>query len=156
MKQLDEIIYDAIKADATLMTAIGGHVISTCFEVSPGEADNTPVPYLIVTLDGEQNNLGTKDTIWEGPDDSVRAGVEVAGTEPREVKRLVRMVRRAVERYVVNMYQTEQINDYDKKLQLDSLVVSELAWDWMKPCYFQNITYSATTNSNIDNDEQEE
>ena len=62
MKQLDELIYDAICADDDLMDAIGGRVESTCFEVSPEEQDNTPVPYLIVTDDGFQNNLGTKKT----------------------------------------------------------------------------------------------
>ena len=55
MKQVDEIIYDAIRADEELMTAISGHVVSTCFEVSPTDADNTPLPYIIVTDDGFQN-----------------------------------------------------------------------------------------------------
>ena len=51
MKQVDEIIYDAIRADSALMEAIGNRVVSTCFEVSPDEKDNTPVPYIIVTDD---------------------------------------------------------------------------------------------------------
>ena len=37
MKQVDELIYDAIRADSDLMTAIKGNVVSTCFEVSPDE-----------------------------------------------------------------------------------------------------------------------
>ena len=66
MKQLDEIIYDAIRSDASLMAAIGGRVVSTCFEVPPTEDDNTPLPNIIITDDGFQNNVTTKDCVWEG------------------------------------------------------------------------------------------
>ena len=65
MKQLDEIIYDAITADAALMAAIGNRVVSTCFEVPPTEDDNTPLPNIIITDDGFVNQLTTKDMLWE-------------------------------------------------------------------------------------------
>ena len=144
MKQLDELIYDAICADDDLMDAIGGRVESTCFEVSPEEQDNTPVPYLIVTDDGFQNNLGTKDTIWEGDEDAVRATVEVAGNSPAEVKQLVKMVRRAVENHMVSL-----CNEGEDTPQLDSLQSQGIAWDWMKPCYYQHLMYNCTVNSTV-------
>ena len=149
MKQLDELIYDAICADDTLMEAIGGRVESTCFEVSPEEQDNTPVPYLIVTDDGFQNSQGTKDTVWEAGEDAVRATVEVAGNDPAEVKRLVGMVRRAVERHMVGLY-----NEGEATPQLDSLQSQGIAWDWMKPCYYQHLMYNCTVQNT--EDEQEE
>ena len=148
MKTVDELIYDAIRADADLMTAIGGRVVSTCFEVSPDEADNTPVPYIIVTDDGFQNQVGSKDTVWESGEDRVQAGVEVAAESPAEVKRLIKMVRQAVEQYVCQMY-----TDGDTTPELESLSSDGLAWDWMKPCYFQRLTYSCTTQSDIDNEQ---
>ena len=150
MKQVDEIIYDAIRADAELMTAIGGRVQSTCFEVSPAEQDNTPIPYVIVTDDGFQNNVGSKDTVWESDEDRVQAGVEVAADSPAEVKRLIKMVRKAVEQYVCQMY-----TDGDTPPELESLSSDGLAWDWMKPCYFQSLTYSCTTQSDIDNEQED-
>ena len=150
MKQVDEIIYDAIRADAELMTAIGSRVVSTCFEVSPAEQDNTPIPYVIVTDDGFQNQVGTKDSVWESSEDRVQAGVEVAADSPAEVKRLIKMVRKAVEQYVCQMY-----TDGDTTPELESLSSDGLAWDWMKPCYFQRLTYSCITKSCTD-DEQEE
>ena len=64
MKQVDEIIYDAIKADSDLMTAIGGRVVSTCFEIPPTDEDNTPLPNIIITDDGFQNQQTTKDCVW--------------------------------------------------------------------------------------------
>lgn len=147
MKQVDEIIYDAIRADAALMEAIGSRVVSTCFEVSPTEADNTPLPNIIVTDDGFQNQQTTKDCLWEAGEDRVQVGVDVAAESPREVQRLIRMVRRAVERYVADMYtQGESIPE------LEQLSSNGLAWDWMRPCYYQQLTYQCITNVDQDNE----
>jgi hypothetical protein len=137
MKQVDEIIYDAICADADLMEAIDSRVVSTCFEVSPEEVDKTPVPYIIVTDDGFQNQVESKDDLWESDVDRVQASVEITADEPREVQRLVKMVRRAVCRHIEEMY-----DNGEDIPELESLASSDLAWDWMKPCYFIRLTYS--------------
>lgn len=149
MKQVDEIIYDAIQADETLMTAIGERVVSTCFEVSPDETDNTPLPNIIVTDDGFQNQDTTKDSVWEGEDDEVQVTVDIAAKSPNEVKDLVRMVRRAVSRYVIAMY-----GNHEAIPELDKLSSDGLQWDWMRPCYYQKLTYNCTIKSTTD-DEQE-
>ena len=149
MKQVDEIIYDAIQADAALMTAIGGRVVSTCFEVSPDETDNTPLPNIIVTDDGFQNQDTTKDSVWEGEDDEVQVTVDIAAKSPNEVKDLVRMVRRAVSRYVVGMYENHEVIP-----ELDKLSSDGLQWDWMRPCYYQKLTYNCSIKSTTE-DEQE-
>ena len=144
MKQVDEIIYDAIRADEELMTAISGHVVSTCFEVSPTDADNTPLPYIIVTDDGFQNQVESKDDGWEGTEDRVSVGVEVAAESPQDVKRLIRMVRQAVASYIDQMY-----DDGEDIPELDSLSSDGLAWDWTKPCYYQRLTYQCITNTEV-------
>ena len=144
MKQVDEIIYDAIRADEELMTAISGHVVSTCFEVSPTDADNTQLPYIIVTDDGFQNQVESKDDGWEGTEDRVSVGVEVAAESPQDVKRLIRMVRQAVASYISQMY-----DDGEDIPELDSLSSDGLAWDWSKPCYYQRLTYQCITNTEV-------
>ena len=149
MKQVDEIIYDAIQADEALMTAIDGRVVSTCFEVSPDETDNTPLPNIIVTDDGFQNQDTTKDSVWEGEDDEVQVTVDIAAKSPNEVKDLVRMVRRAVSRYIIGMY-----GNHDAIPELDKLSSDGLQWDWMRPCYYQKLTYICAIKSTTD-DEQE-
>lgn len=149
MKQVDEIIYDAIQADAALMTAIGGRVVSTCFEVSPDETDNTPLPNIIVTDDGFQNQDTTKDSVWEGEDDEVQVTVDIAAKSPNEVKDLVSMVRRAVSRYIIEMYKNHEVVP-----ELDKLSSDGLQWDWMRPCYYQKLTYNCAIKSTTD-DEQE-
>ena len=140
MKNVDEILYDALKADAELMQAVGGRVVSTCFEVSPTEADNTPLPNIIVTDDGFQNQQTSKDNVWEACEDRVQVGVDVAAESPQEVQRLIRLCRKAISRYVIQMY-----NDGQEIPELDALTSDGLAWDWMKPCYYQRLTYSCTT-----------
>lgn len=149
MKPVDEIIYDAILADAALMEAIGSRVVSTCFEVSPTEADNTPLPNIIVTNDGFQNQQTTKDALWEASEDRVQVGVDVAAESPREVQQLIRMVRRAVEQYVAALY-----DQGENTPELEQLSSDGLAWDWMRPCYYQRLTYQCIIN--VDNDEQDE
>ena len=66
MKQVDEIIYDAIKADSDLMAQLayqkpdgstGYAVVSTCFEIPPDEMDNTPLPNIIIVILGNDNDL---------------------------------------------------------------------------------------------------
>ena len=149
MKQVDEIIYDAIQADEALMTATGGRVASTCFEVSPDETDNTPLPNIIVTDDGFQNQDTTKDSVWEGGDDEVQVTVDIAAKSPNEVKDLVRMVRRAVSRYIIGMYENHEMVP-----ELDKLSSDGLQWDWMRPCYYQKLTFNCSIKSTTD-DEQE-
>lgn len=150
MKQVDEIIYDAIKADASLMEAVGNRVVSTCFEIPPTDEDNTPLPNIIITDDGFQNQIDTKDEGWAGDYDRVQVGVEVAASSPEEVKNLIRQVRKAVENYVILLPDNgEAIPD------LESLSSDGLAWDWTKPCYFQRLTYQCIINVE-ENDEQDD
>ena len=131
------------------MTTIGSRVVSTCYEVPPTEEDNTPLPFIIVTDDGFQNQQTTKDCVWEAAEDRVQVGVEVAAASPNEVKDIIKQVRKAVEQYVATMYQ--QGEDIP---QLDSLSSDGLAWDWMKPCYYQRLTYQVTTISYIDDGQE--
>ncbi len=138
MIELDKLFYDALQADNTLTAYIGGtdRITSTCFEVSPDEADNTPLPCIIVTDDGLTNNQQSKDNVWESDEDRVQASVEVDGTSPKQVKQLIRMVRNAINNYVTTLYtQGEDIPN------LQSVQTNGVAWDWMKPCYHSTISY---------------
>ena len=159
MKQLDEIIYDAIKADESLIAKLayttpqGGTayaVRSTCFEVPPDELDKTPVPYVVIHDDGFQNQQTTKDCVWEALEDQVQATVEIAADSPEEVKQLIKDVRKAVESYVVTLYSSGE--DIPELLSLTS---DGIDWDWTKPCYYSHLVYQCITNTDTD-DEQEE
>lgn len=152
MIELDKLFYDALQADNMLTAYIGGtdRITSTCFEVSPDEADNTPLPCIIVTDDGLTNNQQSKDNVWESDEDRVQASVEVDGTSPKQVKQLIRMVRKAINNYITTLYtQGEDIPN------LQSVQTNGVAWDWMKPCYHSTISYQCDVDNGLYDDEQE-
>ena len=139
--ELDEIIYAALTANSELSSLAGG-IQSTCIEVPPTDADNTPLPYIIITDDPFQNQTGTKDNVWAGDVDSVQAGVEIAADSPKEVKRLRRLVRKAVADYI-------ETADLDNLPYLQNLTNEGIAWDWTKPCYFDTLHYQADMDVNL-------
>ena len=129
------------------MTTIGGRVKSTCFEVSPLDADNTPIPYIIVHDSGFTNQQTTKDNVWEASEDQVLTTVEIAADSPANVKAIVRKLRKVIENYIVAMYgQGEDIPE------LVSMTSNGIDWDWSKPCYFQHLDYQCVTQADIDNE----
>lgn len=137
MLDLDELIYLALAKNSELMTAVGYRMQSTCFEVSPDEQDNTPIPCVIIMDNGLTNQPENKDQVWEGCEDNVVASVEVDGNSPKEVKHLIKMIRR-----IVAQYMRDKAEQGDEIPELQNIQVSNLAWDWLKPCYHQTITYN--------------
>lgn len=149
-KDLDEICYDAIMADEYLVSVTSGRIFSTCVEVPPTDDDNTPLPYIIITDDAYQNDIATKDDIWEGSIDHVRSTIIINAASPAEVKSLRRKIRKAIANYVVTMtadcpFLTASTNE-------------GIMWDWMKPCYYDSLHYSCDmmVDLNEEEDEQEE
>jgi hypothetical protein len=134
---LDEIFFNAIMADADLVLAVGGRIESTCFEVSPDDIDNTQLPNIIITDDGLTNQPDSKDVEWESREDRVQASVDVAAETPKQVKQLIGMVRKAIANYI------QTLDDQGEDIPyLQSIQTAGVAWDWMKPCYHDVITYT--------------
>ena len=148
--ELDEIIYAAITANETLMSLTEGRIKSTTFEVPPVQEDNTPVPYIVIYEEQCQNDQGTKDDVWECGQDIVNVGVEFAGSDPAEVKRLRRLIRKAVDTYVKS-------NETDIQ-SLRAINYDGIQWFWEKPCYYDTLHYQCDMVNNLDaeEDEQEE
>lgn len=132
-KELDEIFYAAIRANETLVSMTGGRIYSTCIEVPPTKEDNTPVPYLIITDDPFTNDLGSKDSIWESMYDNVKSSVIISARSPKEVRLIRRLVREAIAAYVGSME--------DEAPELVSSSNEGIAWDWMKPCFYDTLHY---------------
>jgi hypothetical protein len=141
---LDEIFFNAIMADADLVLAVGGRVESTCFEVSPDDADNTLLPNIIITDDGLTNQPDSKDVEWESREDRVQASVDVAAETPKQVKQLIGMVRKAIANYI------QALDDQGEDIPyLQSVQTAGVAWDWMKPCYHDVITYTCDVQNQL-------
>lgn len=141
---LDELFFNAIMADADLVLAVGGRVESTCFEVSPDKTDNTLLPNIIITDDGLTNQPDSKDVEWESREDRVQASVDVAAENPKQVKQLIAMVRHAIANYI------QTLDDQGEDIPyLQSLQTAGVAWDWMKPCYHDVITYTCDVQNQL-------
>jgi hypothetical protein len=141
---LDEIFFNAIMADANLVLAVGGRVESTCFEVSPDDADNTLLPNIIITDDGLTNQPDSKDVEWESREDRVQASVDVAAEDPKQVKQIICMVRKAIANYI------QALDDQGEDIPyLQSVQTAGVAWDWMKPCYHDVITYTCDVQNQL-------
>jgi hypothetical protein len=131
-------------ADADLVLAVGGRIESTCFEVSPNETDNTQLPNIIITDDGLTNQPDSKDIEWESREDRVQASVDVAAEDPKQVKQLIGMVRKAIANYI------QTLDDQGEDIPyLQSIQTAGVAWDWMKPCYHDVITYTCDVQNQL-------
>lgn len=147
MLRLDKIFFDAICADADLMTVIGGRVKSTCFEVSPDEQDNTPLPYITVIDEGKQPAQTTKDDEWMPSLWRVSVGIEVGATSPNEVDDIIMKAMRVIANYIQTLWeQGEDIPCLNEGFPQTQGV----AWDWTKPCYFDVARYQCDVNNTPD------
>ena len=151
MLRLDKIFFDAIVADNDLMQAVGGRVKSTCFEVSPDEQDNTPLPYILILDEGKQPAQTTKDDGWMPSQWRVGVGVEVGAKSPNEVDALVVKAMKAIANHISTLAsQGEEIPYLNEGFPQTQGV----DWDWTKPCYWDLAQYQCDVNYN--DDEQEE
>lgn len=142
--ELDELFFNALMADAEVVLAVGGRIESTCFEVAPDEKDNTKLPNIIIMDDGLTNQPTSKDMEWEADEDRVQASVDVAAKNPKQVKQLIRMVRKAIANYIKGM------DDKGEEIPLlQSLQTTGVEWDWMKPCYHSVMIYQCDVENKL-------
>ena len=142
--ELDELFFNALMADAEVVLAVGGRIESTCFEVAPDDKDNTKLPNIIIMDDGLTNQPTSKDMEWEADEDRVQASVDVAAKNPKQLKQLIRMVRKAIANYIKGMDDKGEEIPY-----LQSLQTTGVEWDWMKPCYHSVMIYQCDVENNL-------
>ena len=147
MLRLDKIFFDAITADAELMQAVGGRVKSTCFEVSPDEQDNTPLPYIVIRDLGKQPAQTTKDDEWMPSQWNVGAGIEVGSASPNQVDALMMKAMKAIAKHISTLADQGEKIPY---LNEGFPQTQGVAWDWTKPCYWDLAQYQCDVNYNDD------
>jgi hypothetical protein len=147
MLRLDNIFVDAITSDTELMQAVGNHVKSTCFEVSPDAQDNTPLPYILILDEGKAPSQTTKDDEWMPSLWAVGAGVEVAAKSPNQVDAIMMKAMKAIANHMKTLYsQGEEIPYLNEGFPQTQGV----NWDWDKPCYFDIAHYQCDVTYNDD------
>ena len=144
--QTDIIFVKALRANADLMKQLAaGDVYNTAIALPDEDLDNAPLPYAIVTFDGLNNDIDTKDDPFESDSDSVNISIEIAAKTRNELGQLSEAIRRQVHQYFINADPTEEDADLiPHDYQFSAQAVN---YDSMKPCYWQVLTYQCDTNA---------
>ena len=144
--QTDIIFVQALRSDDTLMEALpAGDVYNTTIALPEEQAINAPVPYIIVSYDGMTNNEETKDSQYEGSEDTVNISIEVTAQTRKQLAELAIRARNTVKNYFISA------SDYDENFELVPidyrLTASGVNYDPDKPCYWQTLSYECDTNA---------
>ena len=147
--QTDIIFITALQQSQAIASIVGDRIYDTAIPLPDEDAENVPVPYLIVTYDGMQNDAGTKDNLYEGSEDRVPIGIEcVAETRP-QLALLTKTVRDVIKaQFIANIEAMEEGSE-DDDLRLTpidyQLSASAVQYDGDKPCYWQVLNYACVT-----------
>ena len=141
-----EKLTESLDDDGTTVIDETPRLYGTAIGLPDDDADNVPVPYVIVTFDGLTNDQGTKDNRYESQYDTVNIGVEVTAKTLDDLHTLTQMVRDTILSYLRT--NETAIMDYQFAAQ-------PIQYDSLKPCYWQVLTYQCDT-INTHDDEQEE
>ena len=140
----DKVFYNALRSNASLMAQVGGRIESTSIPVPDEELDNTPVPYIIITFDGLQNDGFTKDNDFEGITDRVQISIEVAAQSRDELGQIMTDIRQTVINYFEDT-EGHAWDDYEYVPTNYTFTAGKVSYDSMKPCYYQTLTYNCDT-----------
>jgi len=141
----DSIFIAAIQSNPALVEQIGGRLYGTAIPLPDEDADNVPVPYIIVTFNGLNNQNETKDDVYESNDDTVNIGVEVTGETINDLHDLTQAVRDTILSYFRE--NETAVSDY-------TFSADAIQYDSLKPCYWQTLRYQCEV-YNLNDDEQD-
>lgn len=150
----DSIFITALQSNSDLMETLGydaqtgdnARLYCTAIPLPDEDADNVPVPYVIVTFDGLTNDQGTKDDRYESEYDTVNIGVEVTARNINELHDLTQMVRDTILSY---------LRENDTAIMDYNFAAQQIQFDSLKPCYWQMLTYQCDVENHLnDNDDE--
>jgi hypothetical protein len=141
----DKVFYNALRSSSDVMALVGGRIESTSIPVPDEQFENVPVPYIIITFDGLQNEVYTKDNSFEGVNDKVTVSIEVAAQTRDELGDIMQKIRETVIAYFEDT-EDHAWDDYDYIPNDYTFSASAIGYDSEKPCYFQTLTYVCDTN----------
>ena len=140
----DKVFYNALLSNQTLADMVEGRIENTTIPVPDDELANTPVPYIIITFDGMQNEGFSKDNSYEGMNDKVQVGIEVAATDRQQLADITTAIRQTVIDYFESA--VEEQPDFSLIPQNYTLTASPVQYDSLAPCFFQTLNYNCDTN----------
>lgn len=145
--QTDIVFVKALRSNATLIQQLpAGDVYNTAIALPDEEAENAPLPYIIVSFDGLNNQDTTKDSSYEGLTDTVTIGIEIAAETRQQLAALAIMVRQTIAAYFAEHVQDVQDEDYALIPNAYTTSAQGVQYDSWKPCFWQRLSYQCDTN----------
>lgn len=149
----DSIFIAAISSNQELMEVLGktskkaARLYPTAIPMPDEQADNVPLPFVIVTFDNLDNDQTTKDDPYESDSDQVNIGVIVAARNRKELGELTQTIRKTVHTYMQE--NQTAVEDY-------TFGAKSIIYDPQKPCYWQTLVYQCDVNNLTDNDDEQD
>ena len=142
----DAIFVKALRSNASLIAALpAGDVYNTAIALPDEEADNVPLPYVIVSFDGLNNQDYTKDTDYDGLTDNVTIGIEISAETRPKLGELAVMIRKTIADYFREHSQDTEDEDYVLIPNAYTVQAQPVQYDSLKPCYWQRLTFQCDT-----------
>ena len=143
--QTDIIFVRALRENQELMAQLpAGDVYNTAIALPEPEAENAPLPYIIVSFDGMTNDQTTKDS-FEGDTDTVTIGIEVAASTRKELFDITQAVRTTVLGFFEQLPEDDE--DFAEAPLDYQLSATAVNYDDLKPCYWQRLSYQCDVNA---------
>lgn len=147
MSLLTDIIFvKALRSNAELIGRLpAGDVYNTAIALPDEEVENAPLPYIIVTFDGLNNQNTTKDDAFESESDSVQIGITICAGEREELGEMAVAVRTTIREYFREHYGDNTDEDFALIPDDITLNAQGVQYDSMKPCFWQVLNYQCDT-----------
>lgn len=143
----DAIFVKALRSNAELIEQLpAGDVYNTTIALPDEDIDNAPLPYVIVSFDGLQNQDQTKDDDFEAESDNVQIGVTVCSETRPQLGELAMAVRKTLREYFREHQGDDSDDDFALIPEDMTLQAGAVQYDSLKPCYWQQLTYQCDTN----------
>lgn len=144
----DKVFYQALLSNQSLVSQVGGRIESTSIPVPDDQLLNEPVPFIIITYDGMQNDGFTKDNSYEGDTDHVQISIEVTAENREQLGDLMQAVRTTVVSFFDGYTPPADPKAEDLSELIPThyaLTASGIVYDPDKPCYYQALMYNCDT-----------
>ena len=144
--QTDIIFVKGLRADTTLMKELAaGDVYNTTIALPDEELDNAELPYVIVSFDGLENDLESKDDPYESDSDNVNISVWIAARTRPALGDLADKVRKQIHKYFLEVEDDDE--DIDMIPKDYKFSAGPVVYNQDKPCYYQQLNYQCDTNA---------
>ena len=144
--QTDRVFFNALNANAQLLTVLGNRLYNTAILKPEKDAANTPAPYVIVGFEGFNNDQSTKDS-YEGNIDHVNVGVLVVAINRKQLAQLIDTVRRTIKGYFESL--TPESADFQEAPEDYQLSGEPILYDEAKPAVHTKLTYACDVPVNL-------